>query len=95
MDRGEEVHFDRAVPRLARLVLEGRRRWAAGIAEEHVEAAQLLGDALHQLLGLVGHAHVGDEWRDSRSRFARQILGDAGRRVLVAPVDGEARPLLR
>src|SRR5439155_2268731 len=77
MDRGKEVQLDRLAPGIRRLVLERSRGGTAGIAEQHVEPAELLCDVLHQFLGLGRNRHVRGE----------------GRRLGIAAVDCDLRAL--
>ena len=75
MDGGQEVQLDRLAPGIRRLVLERSRGGTAGIAEQHVEAAELLCDVLHQFLSLGRNRHVRGE----------------GRRLGIAAVDRDLR----
>ena len=61
MDRREQIQLDRLLPGVGRQILEGSSGRPTRIAKQDIEAAESLGDALHQSGGLLGDGYVGRE----------------------------------
>src|SRR2546425_6264943 len=79
MDRREEIQLDRLLPGVGGQILERRGRRPAGVAEEDIEPAKLLGNVLYQSLCFLRNRHVRGE----------------GRALWIAAVHGHLRPFFR
>src|SRR5690349_17142494 len=95
MHGGQEVQLDGAVEGLGGLLAERGRGGTARIAEQDVEAPELMVHTRHQSRGLRLDSHIGDERRDGLAGFGRQLARGLVNRALVAAVERDPCAFLR
>ena len=73
MDRGQQIELDCLLPRVGGLILEWRRGRPSGIAEQHIEPAELLRDVVDQPLSLGRDADIRGKWRVGAAAVDRDL----------------------
>src|SRR5205814_10443952 len=73
VDRAQQVELDRLLPGVGRLILKGGCGRPPGIAEQHIEPAELLRDVVDQPLSFGRDADIRGKWRVGAAAVDRDL----------------------